>query len=312
MSHAILKNDLVEQARQIMSRLKKLSELAKDEAEQKWLVEDLLNIGGLSLLVADPKVGKSQLSRHLIVGALFNSQFLGKDILGGNTVIYLALEDIPRELKNYLNSMGVTDDCRNLLIGDRSWCSENNIEQLRVDIRENKATLCVIDTFVAFSDLLDLNEYTQVYKLMQKLSNIARDENCHILFVHHKNKGDGVGAKSIMGSQAFFGGVDTCFILSGENEEKILEVKPRYTSKSTIKFKMSPTTISDIDFVNSNLSCEDFLLKKVKESPTGFEFRSLVGYGNQNKQSAKKSLIDKGLIYEVGGESGNPLKLFSK
>lgn len=294
-----------------MGGLKLFSDYAVNEKEESWLVEGMLNMGGVSLLVADPKVGKSQLSRHLISKIISKMPFLGKDTLEGkHNVIYLALEDIPRELKKYLESLGINDTCKNLFIGDRTWCTEANIDQLEKDIREHAATFCVIDTFMAFSDLTDLNEYARVYKALKKISDIARNENCHILIIHHKNKSEGSGTKGIMGSQAFYAAVDTCFILSGEGPDKTLEIRTRYTAKVTVKFRMSPTEIEEVETNYDEVSCKEALYKKIRDSEVGYEFRNFNGFSKQSIQKAKQSLLGEHLIYETGGTSGDPLRLF--
>ena len=45
-----------------------------------WLVDGLLPIGGLSLLVAKPKAGRSTLARNLVLAVAQGQDFLGKPI----------------------------------------------------------------------------------------------------------------------------------------------------------------------------------------------------------------------------------------
>ena len=272
-----------------MGNLKPFSKYALNQPEIHWLVDDLLIASGTSLLVGDPKSGKSQLVRHLIAACVNQSSFLDKHINDNRKVIYLALEENPVELKKYLVNLGVAEDNESLLIGDRTWSVGNNTAEILKDIQTHKPALCVIDTFVAFSDLVDMNEYAKVYKPLQALSEVARSQNCHILIVHHKNKSDAAGAKAIMGSQAFFAAVDTCLMLSGESQQKNLLVEPRYTAKREISFKMTPQNITEVSENTKGLSCRDALLAKLEDANEGYDLRSFSGYSRQAIKKQKNS-----------------------
>lgn len=295
-----------------MGKLSTFSEYAKDLKETTWLVQNVLTAGGTSLLAGDPKSGKSQLVRHLIKALISQTEFLGNKVNDVNNIIYLALEETPTELKKYFLNIGLEESCNKLLVGDREWSTEgNNIEELEADIIKHQATLCIIDTFVAFTDLNDLNEYVKVYKPLQALANLARRHSCHIMIVHHKNKSEVQGTRSIMGSQAFFGAVDSALLLSGEGEQKSLFVQPRYSARSELGFVMSPDEIKDVSQKVHGMTCVDALLRKVQEND-GFEFRNFDGYSKQSMQNAKNALLREGKITESRSKPGQPKKLYIK
>src|SRR5688500_11426454 len=50
--------------------------LASEEPETEWLWEGILPSGGLSLLVAKPKVGKTTLAFHLALAVTTGTEFL--------------------------------------------------------------------------------------------------------------------------------------------------------------------------------------------------------------------------------------------
>jgi hypothetical protein len=203
------------------------------------------------------------------------------------------------------------DTAKNLLVKEISIAKKVNEEKIEKDIINHNPSLCIVDTFVAFSDLLDMNDYSKVYKPLQKLSQIARSQKCHILIVHHKNKSDQTGSKGIMGSQAFFAAVDTCMVISGEGEQKSLLVEPRDTAKKEIKYKMNPFELYGFDENSRGLPCEDALLQKVASmGDTGLDFRSFSGYSRQAMQQAKNVLVETGALLQTGGKSGEPLRLF--
>lgn len=294
-----------------MSKLKPFSEFIKDTVELSWLIEDLLISGGTSLLIGDPKGGKSQFVRHLIASCLYEDSFMGRNVNGNKKVIYLALEEDSHELSKYLKSLNVQENETNLLIGSHNWLSENNLKDLEEDIKKHKPSLCIIDTFVAFSDLSDMNDYAKVYKPLQKISQIARSEQCHILIVHHKNKGESKGVKSTMGSQAFIAAVDATFVLSGEGEKKTIYIESRYTRNSEIAFSMTPYVLSGWSNSTNGLSCEEILLKAINQAgEEGLRLDSFKGHSKQSKQAAKKSLEQQGKIKTIGGYKGHPAILF--
>lgn len=295
-----------------MSKLKTFSIYRKQRSLKNWLVKDIFIEGGTSLLVGDPKGGKSQFVRHLIASYLLGDEFLGKPFSNKNrNVIYLALEESPSELTAYLEGLGISESEDRLLIGDMSWIQERNLSALESDIQTFKPAFLVIDTFVAFSDMVDTNDYGKVYKALQPLSKVARENNCHIVIVHHKNKSEGGGSRAIMGSQAFFGAVDGALFLSGETENKKLEIKPRYSPSTEILFSMNPKKIENVSGVTAGISCRETILEQISlAGDCGLQAREIKGYSKAVIQKNKESLVGDGLIIEKGGQKGKPKTLF--
>jgi predicted ATP-dependent serine protease len=291
-----------------MSNLVPFAEYQLENVQTSWLLENILTSGGTSLLAGDPKCGKSQFVRQLIKAILNESDFLNQSLTKSEKVIYLALEESPVELKKRLLSLGIDKDTPNLLIGDRRWSNGKNLDELKQDIETHKPSLCIIDTFVAFSQLNDMN--AKVYKSIHELGQIAEHNNCHIMIVHHKNKSEAGGTKAIMGSVAFFGAVDTALILSGEGNNKVLDIDPRYASKKKIKFDMSPDEITNIICDAVDVSCEDALLLKIQQSVNGYDFRDFKGFSKQTIQASKQNLLKNEIIREEAGVSGQPVKLY--
>lgn len=72
--------------------LKKIGQLYEDKSEVNWLVDSLLSRGGISLMSADPKAGKSTLVRQLIRDVLRGDKFLTRHCKQGS-VYYFAIEE---------------------------------------------------------------------------------------------------------------------------------------------------------------------------------------------------------------------------
>jgi hypothetical protein len=76
--------------------------MAADDVDQTWIWDGILPAGGMSLLVAKPKVGKTTLAFNLAVAVSRGEEFLGRKTTQG-PVVYLALEEKKGEIKKKLN-----------------------------------------------------------------------------------------------------------------------------------------------------------------------------------------------------------------
>ena len=79
--------------------------LNADLPEQKWLVNELIPVGLVSL-AGRPKVGKSWMALQLAVAVATGGRFLDKQVEQG-AVLYIALEDGKKRLKNRLEAIKV-------------------------------------------------------------------------------------------------------------------------------------------------------------------------------------------------------------
>ena len=194
--------------------LTKLSDLLKEPNEDiAYLGKIPLIKGGLSILAAKPKVGKSTLARNLTYAlAKGDLSFLGRNITSSGAVVYLALEEKRSEVKKHFLRMGASEHLP-IFIHTGS-APEKAIEELRKAIIESKAILAIVDPLQRLIRLPDLNDYSSVSLALEPLMQIARETGCHILLVHHANKGiPREGGDSILGSTAIFGSVDCALIM---------------------------------------------------------------------------------------------------
>src|SRR5271157_239466 len=73
--------------------------------EIEWLVDNMLPVGGLSVLVSKPKIGKTTLARYLALCVARGEPFLGREVREGG-VIYYGLEELKVGIKRHFKDMG--------------------------------------------------------------------------------------------------------------------------------------------------------------------------------------------------------------
>ena len=89
--------------------LTRLGDLLSEEPEEiSFVYEDTLPAGGMSILVAKPKVGKSTFGRNLALAVSRGDEFLGRKTAQG-PVVYLALEEKRTQVQDHFRRMGVVD-----------------------------------------------------------------------------------------------------------------------------------------------------------------------------------------------------------
>ncbi|MBI2882644.1 MAG: AAA family ATPase [Candidatus Methylomirabilis oxyfera] len=199
--------------------------LAEPEEVVSWLVEERLPSGGLSILAAKPKVGKSTLARCLALAVAQGESWLGCQTSQG-TVFYLALEEKRAELRRHFEAMGATGEDHLYLFMEPS--PADGLAQLRKAAEAHQPVLIVVDPLFRFVRVKDGNDYTQVTAALEPLLTLARQTGAHVLLVHHSSKkgsGDGDG---ILGSTAIFGSVDTALLLTRRDQYRTLRSIQRY------------------------------------------------------------------------------------
>lgn len=207
----------------------KIGELYKDETRIDWLVDSLLSRGGMSVLVADPKTGKSTLARQLIRDVLRGSSFLSLRCKQGS-VFYFAIEEQVQVLNWSFRRLGVTnEDSLQVHVGDP--LTDESFGDFAELVTREKPDLVVVDTLFDIVNVESEYSYKDVKRELRKLRQVARESNAHILLVHHSSKGQAGekrrGNRAILGSQAIAGGVDTIVVIEKEGRDRLITTSGR-------------------------------------------------------------------------------------
>lgn len=187
---------------------------------RKFVWQDLLTAGGTSNLVAKPKVGKSTFARALIrriASYEEDTELFGRKMDHGS-VLYITVEEQEYEVIQHFRQMGMSEAAmRRVLVHcgrppEPAHMAIKHLEeamQMTADLTGTLPILVVIDTLQLYARIKDINSYSVVTEGMTPYQHLARESLCHFMFLHHANRGDGEAGDNVMGSTAFFAGVDT-------------------------------------------------------------------------------------------------------
>lgn len=188
------------------------------EDEIEYLVDRLLPLGGMSIIIAKPKTGKSSMGRQLCVAVADGTEFLGRSAEKAG-VIYFALEEKRSEVAAHFSDMSLINIDSIFTYFQRVEPAEA-IARLDATLSAHPETkLVVIDTLFKFARVKDANEYIAVNNALELLMEVARTRGVHVTCIHHaKKKETEDPADGTLGSTAINGGVDTIVMLSRDRQ----------------------------------------------------------------------------------------------
>jgi len=178
-----------------------------------FCVDMLLPSSGLSVLAAKPKAGKSTIARQLAVAVCQGKQFFERNTDQG-PVLYLAIEEKVSEVRLHLKQLGIGDSDP-LLVSCGAVPKKESLGKLEASLADNPGVkLAIIDPIFRFVGVKDSNDYIEVNNALEKLLEIARRHNVHILMVHHMKKRETEDPMDgALGSTAIAAAVDTYIAL---------------------------------------------------------------------------------------------------
>lgn len=191
-----------------------------DFNELPKLLDPIFPKVGVVSLVGSSDTGKSTFLRQLAISIAFGlDDFIGYKINNdAKKVIYVSTEDDPastsislkKQIQGLFNVENIAlTNLNNLkFIFDTDLNAESNknlFTLLSKDLDDIGADLIIID---AFTDIFsgDLNSSTKVRQFLNLFSDIAKEFNCLVLFLHHTGKRTDkytASKDNVLGSQAF-------------------------------------------------------------------------------------------------------------
>lgn len=292
-----------------------LEELLNSETvEMDWLASELLLSVGTSLLIAGPKMGKSQLSRNLALAVADGKQFLGRNVKQGKVLIVL-LEEYPDNLKSQIRLLNIKN-IHNIKFITKQSTKNCFLDTLKY-IENEKPQLVIIDTLAKFFGCEDINNYSKVISQMEQIEAIAHKSATHIMMIHHSRKGGGGSGDDVLGSQALFSSVDTLLTIhlqQGVKDKVFISSKQRYSNndfKEALLVKNDKTLTFSFyanleEYNEAKMASKIRKLLKSKSSTEQYILKNITGKTSLIKSSLN-SLFDKGIIIRSEpGVKGKP------
>jgi predicted ATP-dependent serine protease len=196
--------------------------LAEEAEAVDFVVEGLLPAGGLSLIGAKPKVGKSTLVRVLAHAVASGTPFLGRQTTRGS-VLYVSIEERRDDVRRHFAQLGNTGH-PDLLVhvgpvpgnpkgSGREALRRHRMAWLTAEIARFQPSFVGIDTWGRFVALRDSNDYSEVTEASEALIDLAHQSGAHFAFTHHARKQDAELIDALVGSTGIVGAVDTVLLL---------------------------------------------------------------------------------------------------
>ena len=189
-----------------------LSEVVNVPAEPEWLVRGLIPKGGLVVLAAKPKDGKSTLVCAMLAALERGEPFLGLETARCQAL--LLTEERSRTLAEKRQRWRIEPMVlMRHEIGDTEW--SNVVAEAVRCCHEKGLGLLVVDTLAEWGQLFGdaENSAGAVLDLMRPLQDAAAS-GLTVIVVHHLRKGSAEDGDSLRGSGAIRGAVDVIVRLS--------------------------------------------------------------------------------------------------
>lgn len=180
----------------------------------RYLVEPIIPDIGLTVVAGPKASGKTQALLSIAAGVGAGGHALGRLVCDQARVLYLQLELSERRVHERLGRMPI-DDLPNVDFAHKWRIGSEGAADLRRIIEEASYELIIIDVLQRFwPPDLDSNSYTDAYRVLGELRQIANDTGVMIVVATHTRK---MGAEDILdtiiGSVGVVGNADVALII---------------------------------------------------------------------------------------------------
>ncbi|HEY4761894.1 MAG TPA: AAA family ATPase [Thermoguttaceae bacterium] len=151
----------------------------------RWIWHQCLPVGGCSMLVAKPKVGKSTFAVCLALAVARGMTFLGRETQPG-PVAYLSLDASLQETAELFLHFGLREI--DPIFFHAGTAPRDAVTWIMHRIKQNGVRLVIIDTLQRLFRFQNINDYSEVTNTIEPLLDSARQQNCHVMLTHHAKK----------------------------------------------------------------------------------------------------------------------------
>jgi len=224
-------------------------------APQTFIVEGLLPTG-LTMIAGAPKIGKSWFCLDLALCVSSGRAFLGRGTQQG-AVLYLALEDQPRRLKERMQMIDPTADWDGIPLDiwtESRAMDEGGLEDIRGWVQGvvNPKAI-IIDVWGRFEPrtAVSKNEYSHITHTMQQLQQLIAEYDMTLILVHHTRKSGSDAAPAsdpfdqVIGSRGLTSNMDATMMLTRTRmqQDAYLSVTGRDVEEASINVTFNKKTL---------------------------------------------------------------------
>ena len=216
--------------------------LSKEFPPIAWVIPGFVTTG-LTIIAGAPKLGKSWLILGIACALSVGGRVLGEIKVDECEVLFLALEDTERRLKERLRRMKVTG-IKNLHLRVTWPSSALAVQYLNAWMLAHPNTRTIfIDTLQKVSGVEDSNSYRETYNGAAELKKIADRYSIAIVVIHHTSKVSTTDfVHSVNGSVGLTGAADTVITIDrprGQNDG-VLKITGRDVEENEIGIRFDP------------------------------------------------------------------------
>ncbi len=196
-----------------------------------WIVPDYI-AAGLTLLVGAPKLGKSWLALDICNAVSQGGATLGNRVCMKGDVLYAALEDNPRRIKDRLHKVCARKPGAGFTVWtEMPMLDVGGLDNLRQWISAaDNPRLIVIDVLNKVRSTQGKSEapYQYDYRSVTPLKDLADEFGLAIVVIHHTRKAEaGDKLEKVSGTNGLTGAADTTIILDRDGEGVTLSGRGR-------------------------------------------------------------------------------------
>ncbi len=245
---------------------RKLSEIMSEDTPTDFIIEGLLRTGGTTILVGEPKLGKSQMALDIALAVARGEQFVGLNTKKGR-VIYYALEDGEDIIRDRVKARGLTGMEEELYISSIPPVVEDSTALLEEHIDLFQPNLIIIDTLRAMSVSAGKSENEPSFAdSLYRIAKIVRERGVGAIIIHHTVKATtGNPIMDARGTSAIAGAVDVVAGLYRQDDKMKLSWRGRFGAGDRIvvqyangSFNYQPVPLP------ANMSNEEYL-RRIEE-----------------------------------------------
>lgn len=216
-SQPISLEDIAENGIRALPTVYSAADALKPQPPLEWVVEDLIPACSVGMLVGAPGSKKTFSLLDLAVVASAGQDWLGFKTRKSNVLILDEESGAGRVKRRLSGAIRAHNGDGSLPIHFTSLAHFNlrnpaDLEVISLLIKTYKAGLIVLDALADFMLGADENAVQDIQPVFQSLRNIAEENQCAIIVIHHVNKNGGY-----RGSSAILGAVDFLIKESSEN-----------------------------------------------------------------------------------------------